>query len=141
MAKTYTGRDGSLLLNGTTQLKVANWSLQGQLEVLDTTTLAECERTFTPGLQSFTGSASLLYYKDDAGRNDASALLRSIIKTSEVTTADRVQLTLRLSDNGVNSDVTFNAYVTSVSIGATVGDISRAEISFQVDGALATVTI
>ena len=141
MAKTYTGRDGSLLLNGTTQLKVANWSLQGQLEVLDTTTLAECERTFTPGLQSFTGSASLLYYKDDAGRNDASALLRSIIKTSEVTTADRVRLTLRLSDNGVNSDVTFNAYVTSVSIGATVGDISRAEISFQVDGALATVTI
>ena len=141
MAKTYTGRDGSLLLDGTTQLKVANWSLQGQLEVLDTTTLAECERTFTPGLQSFTGSASLLYYKDDAGRNDASALLRSIIKTSEVTTADRVQLTLRLSDNGVNSDVTFNAYVTSVSIGATVGDISRAEISFQVDGALATVTI
>lgn len=141
MAKTYTGRDGSLLLNGITQLKVADWSLQAGLEVLDNTTLGECERTFTPGLQSFTGNASLLYYKDDAGRNDASTFLRSIIKTSTVTTSDRVQITLRLSDNGVNSDITFNAYITSVSIGATVGEISRAQISFQADGALTAVTI
>jgi len=141
MAKTYTGRDGSLLLNGTTQLKVSDWSLQGELELLDTTTLGQCERTYAPGIQTFTGSANLLYYKDDAGRNDASTFLRSVIKTSEVTETDKVQLTLRLSDGGVNSDITFNAFISSVSIGATVGDISRAQISFQVTGMPTTVTI
>ena len=141
MAKTYTGCDGSLLLNGTTQLKVSNWTLEGQLDLIETTTLAECKRTYAPSIQSFSGSATLLYYKDDAGRNDASTFLRSIIKTSAVSESDKVRLTLRLTDNNVNNDITFDAFIVSVSIGAAVGDVSRAQISFQVTGTPTTVTI
>lgn len=141
MAKIYTGRDGSLQLNGTTLAKVANWSLQGELETLETTTLGDGQRTYTPGVQGFNGSASLLYYKDDTGKNDAGTLLRTVIKTSSVSSSDTISLTLRLNDGGVNSDITVTAYVTSVSIGASVGDVSRAEISFQVTGAPTTVTI
>jgi hypothetical protein len=41
MAKVYTGRDGRLLIDGTEQIKVSNWTLTGSLEVLETTTLGE----------------------------------------------------------------------------------------------------
>lgn len=141
MAKTYTGRDGSLLLGDTTQIKVANWSMQANMETLDNSTLGQCKRTFVPGLKEFNGSATLLYYKDDAGRNDASAFLRRIIKTTDVSEADKVRLTLRLSDGGTNQDITVDAYITSASIGASVGEVSRAEISFQVTGNPISVTI
>ena len=141
MAKIYTGRDGSLQLNGTTLAKVSTWSLQGELETLETTTLGDSQRTYTPGVQGFNGNASLLYYRDDTGRNDAGTLLRTVIKTSGVSSSDTVSLTLRLNDNAVNHDITVTAYITGVSIGASVGEVSRAEISFQVTGAPTTVTI
>lgn len=141
MAKIYTGRDGSLLLDSTTLVKVASWSLQGELETLETTTLGDNQKTYVPGLQSFSGSASLLYYSDDANRNDASTLLRKIVKTSGVSTSDTAELTLRLSDGNTNKDVKFTVYITSVSIGATVGEISKADINFQVTGAPSSVTM
>lgn len=141
MAKIYTGRDGSLLLGGTTLVKVSSWSLQGELETLETTTLGDDQKTYVPGLQSFSGSASLLYYSDDANRNDASTLLRKIIKTSGVSASDTAELTLRLSDGNTNKDVKFTVYITSVSIGATVGEISKADINFQVTGAPSSVTM
>jgi hypothetical protein len=141
MAKIYTGRDGSLLLDGTTLVKVASWSLQGEMETLESTTLGDDQKTFVPGLQSFSGSASLLYYSDDANRNDASTLLRKIVKTSGVSASDTAELTLRLSDGNVNKDMKFTVYITSVSIGASVGEISKADINFQVTGAPTSVTI
>lgn len=141
MAKTYTGRDGSLLLDGTVLVKVASWSLQGELEVLETTTLGDDQKTFTPGIQSFNGSANLLYYSDDAGRNDASTLLRKIVRTSGVAESDSAEMTLRLSDGATNKDVKLTVYITSVSIGASVGEITKADINFQVTGAPSTVTI
>jgi len=94
-----------------------------------------------PGLQSFSGSAGLLYYSDDANRNDASTLLRKIVKTSGVSASDTAELTLRLSDGNTNKDVKFTVYITSVSIGAAVGEISKADINFQVTGAPSSVTM
>lgn len=141
MAKIYTGRDGSLLLDGTTLVKVASWSLQGEMETLESTTLGDDQKTYVPGLQGYSGSASLLYYSDDANRNDASTLLRKVVKTSGVSASDTAELTLRLSDGNTNKDMKFTVYITSVSIGASVGEISRADISFQVTGAPTAVTI
>jgi hypothetical protein len=39
------------------------------------------------------------------------------------------------------NDVSFDAWVTSVSYGASVGEVSSAQISFQATGALTAVTI
>jgi hypothetical protein len=141
MAKFYTGRDGRLLLGGNTLVKVTNWQLSAELETLETTTLGDSQRTYVPGLQSFSGSANLMYYVDDDNTNDASTLLRKVIKTSAVTTADTVSLTLRLTDGGTNNDVTLTAYITSASIGSSVGEVVTAQISFQGTGALATASI
>ena len=138
MSKMYTGRDGRMLLGSNNLGKVTNWTLQADLETLETTSLGESQRTYTPGVQTFSGSATLLYYNDGT-KNDASTLLREVIKTGSVTTT--VQLTLQLTDGTTNSEAIFNAYITSASIGASVGEVSSAQISFQATGALTTATL
>jgi len=142
MAKVYTGRDGQMLLAGTAVVKVTNWSLQADLETLETTTLGDNIRSYTPGLQSFSGSATVLYYKDDNNAISTTNLLNKLVKTGTagVSSADTVTLTLRLADGADLNDVTMTAYITSVSIGASVGEIISAQLSFQATGALTTVT-
>lgn len=141
MAKVYTGKDGRLLIDGTEQIKVSNWTLTGSLEVLETTTLGDSQRTYIPGVQEFNGSASLLYYNDGTDRNDAATALKKVLKVAGITDSDTVTMTLRLVEGTTNHDVQLTAYITSVSFGASVGEVSRAEISFQGTGALTTVTI
>jgi hypothetical protein len=143
MAKAYTGRDGQLLLSGTGLVKVTSWSLQADVELLETTSLGDNLRTFTPGIQSFSGSASLIYYKADAGTIDASELLRKLVKTGTagIVDADAVTLTLRLADGSDLNDISLTAYITSATIGAAVGEIVTAQISFQATGALSAASI
>jgi hypothetical protein len=141
MAKVYTGRDGRLLIDGTEQIKVSSWSLTGNLETLETTTLGDSQRTYTPGVQEFSGSASLLYYNDDTDRNDAATALKKVLKVAGISDSDTVTMTLRLVEGNTNNDVQLTAYITSVSFGASVGEVSRADISFQGTGALTAVTI
>ena len=141
MAKVYTGKDGRLLIDGTEQIKVSSWTLTGSLETLETTTLGDSQRTYVPGVQEFNGSASLLYYNDGTDRNDAATALKKVLKVSGVTSSDTVSMTLRLVEGTTNHDVQLTAYITSVSFGASVGEVSRADISFQGTGALTTVTI
>jgi hypothetical protein len=141
MAKIYTGRDGRLLIDGTEQIKVTSWTLTGSLEVLETTTLGDSQRSYTPGVQEFNGSASLLYYSDDVGRNDAATALKKVLRIGGVANTDTVDLRLRLVDGNTNSDVRLTAYITSVNFASNVGEVTRAEISFQGTGALTAVTI
>lgn len=138
MTKVFTGRDGRMLLGGTQLAKVTNWSIESSVELLETTTLGENLRSFTPGIQSFSGTATLLYYKDAAGSVEASLLLQKLYRTgtSGVTSSDQVELQLRFVDGGSNRQIVFNAYITSAALSASVGEIVSAEISFQVNGAL-----
>ena len=141
MAKAYTGRDGSLQLSDVDQVKVRSWSLSADLNLLDTTTLSESVKSYTPGVQSFNGSANLLYYKKDDNKNDASTLLQKLVKKTGVTTSDTVALTLRLADGTSYSDVKMTAYITGVQIGVTTGDVVSTDITFQATGSLTTATL
>jgi hypothetical protein len=141
MAKVYTGRDGRLLIDGTEQIKVTNWSMTGNLETLETTSLGDNQRTYVPGVQEFNGSATLLYYNDGTGRNDAATALKKVLKIGSVSESDTVDLRLRLVEGSTNHDVRLTAYITSVSFGASVGEVSSAQINFQGTGALTAVTI
>lgn len=143
MAKAYTGRDGQLLLSGTTLVKVTSWSVQAEVELLETTSLGDNVRSFVPGVQAFSGSASLIYYKADDNSIDAGTLLRKLVKTGTdgISTADAVTLTLRLADGSDLNDITLSAYITSASIGAAVGEIVSAQISFQATGALSAASV
>ena len=143
MAKVYTGRDGVLQLGGTTLAKVVNFQVSSNLETLETTTLNEHVRSYSPGVVGYSGSATLLYYKDGIGNINTTNVLNKLYKTgtSGVSSSDTVELTFRWVDGADNNDIKLTAYVTSASIGASTGDIVRAEISFQGTGALSTVTI
>ena len=143
MAKAYTGRDGSLQLSDIDQVKVKAWDLSADLDLLDTTSLSDSVRTYSPGIQSFNGSATLLYYKQDDGTNDASALLRKLVKTGTdgVASTDTVTLTLRLADGTSYSDVKLTAYITGVRIGVSTGDIVSTNITFKATGDLTTATL
>jgi hypothetical protein len=143
MAKAYTGRDGRLLLGSDALVKVTSWNLQADLELLETTSLGDALRSFTPGIQSFSGSASLIYYKADAGGIDASRLLTKLVKAGSdgVADSDTVTLTLRLADGSDLNDITLTAYITSATIGAAVGEIVSAQINFQATGALTTASV
>ena len=143
MAKVYTGRDGVMQLAGVTLAKVVSFSLQSNLETLETTTLNEHIRSYSPGVSGYSGSATLLYYKDDNNKFNTTDLLNKLYKTgtSGVSSSDTVELTFRWVDGADNNDIKLTAYVTSANIGASTGDIVRAEIGFQGTGALSTVTI
>jgi len=141
MAKVYTGRDGRLLIDGTEQIKVTNWSMTGNLETLETTSLGDSQRSYAPGVQEFNGSATILYYNDGTGRNDAATALRKVLRVAGVEDADTVTMRLRLIEGSTNHDVAMTAYITSVSFGASVGEVSSAQISFQGTGALTEVTL
>ena len=143
MAKAYTGRDGSLQISDVDQVKVRSWSLSADMSLLDTTTLSESVKSYTPGVQSFNGTANLLYYKQDDGTNDASTLLRKLVKTGTdgVASTDTVTLTLRLADGTSYSDVKMTAYITGVQIGVSTGDIVSTDITFQATGELPTASL
>lgn len=143
MAKVYTGRDGVLQLAGTTLAKVVSFSLQSNLETLETTTLGDNLRSYSPGVLGYSGSASLLYYKDDSGSINTTNVLNKLIKTGTagVASTDTVELTLRWVDGTDENDIKLTAYINSATIGAATGEITRADITFTGTGALSTVSI
>jgi hypothetical protein len=141
MTKAFTGKDGRLLLDDVEQIKVTNWSLTGNLEMLETTSLGDNQRSYCPGVQDFSGSATLLYYNDGAGRNDAALALRKVLRIDGVSEGDTVDMRLRLVEGSTNHDVRLATYITSVSFGASVGEVSSAQINFQGTGALTAVTL
>ena len=135
MAKAFTGKDGKLLIGTTEAGKVVDWSLEGQNEILETTTLNDAYRSFVTGIIGFSGSATLLYYKPDSGDNSASTLI------NQARVGNAVTLTLRLADGTSNKDITVSALITSFQIGVAVGEVVRAAFSFTVTGDLGGVTI
>ena len=50
MAKVYTGRDGVMQVGGSTLAKVVSFSVQSNLETLETTTLGANIRSYSPGI-------------------------------------------------------------------------------------------
>jgi hypothetical protein len=143
MSKVYSGRDGAMLVGETTLAKVVSFSVQSNLETLETTALNENLRSYIPGVSGYSGSATLLYYKDADDNINTTDLLNKLYKTGAdgVSSSDTVELTFRWIDGTSNNDITLTAYITSASIGAATGDIVRAEISFQGTGELNTVTV
>jgi hypothetical protein len=150
----YTGRSGSLYLSGPLSvdptpaptdavLKIRDWSLETSLELLETTTIDTAVKTYTPGMVSSTGSATVMYYRKEPGDVGVQfeQFLNKIMKTNSVgvTENDKVGLILRAGTQpGLNSDIkddiAFNAYITNASITVGTGELTSVAISFTVDG-------
>jgi len=150
----YTGRSGRLYITGIlgaapnpaeTQsvLKIRDWSIDTSLELLETTTIDTAVKSYTPGMVSSTGSATVMYYRQESGDVGVQfeQLLNKVMKTSTagVTEADRVGMVLRAGVQpgagvDVKDDIAFNAYITSASITVGTGELTSVALQFTVDG-------
>lgn len=133
----YTGRSGSLVVDGKPVAKIRDWSLETTVELLNTNTVDSTSNTFTPGIKGASGSATLMYYRLEAGESatytEFTALLSKIHKLGAITESDRVLMTLRTSTSS-NDDIQFYAYITSAQLAVSTGELNSVPIQFTVDG-------
>lgn len=140
-AKIFTGRDARMFLtqDGTDNLiaKVTSYSFQSELELLETTALNSNVKEFVPGIQSFSGQASLMYYKNDQNSILANRLLGRYFRggTDGINVDNSFNLLFELLDGSTPRRVRFStAYITNISLGASVGEVASMQISFQATG-------
>ena len=144
----YTGTDGRLLIENVAAAKVINWSFTSSLQVLETTTLSDRDRTAVPGIRSSSGSCSLFYYDadpTDTSTNSASKLLNKIIKAggsnAQGAEAEKVRLDLRLITGALNRRITGDVWVTGATLTMAVGEVLSCDITFEFDGTPTLVQI
>ena len=144
MAGFYSGKEGELLIDGTKVAKVRSFSFSFNQAVLETVSLEDTDRTIIHGTRSYTGSASVYYYQDVAGggAGQLSTLISNIIKTGssagDGANAESTAMTfkLRIKDGSTAGRfIEFQAIPTSFSITSAVGEVTAADISFEVNGA------
>ena len=104
--------------------------------------MGDTDRTLKPGVRSYSGSARAYYYTStSSGVPNVTDLLTAAIKTDS-SESDQVTLKLRLeetADSGTDArDIIFKAYITSVSMSSSVGEISSVDFSWEADGAPTT---
>ena len=144
MSGFYSGKEGELLIDGTKVAKVRSWSFSMNQAVLETVSLEDTDRTIIHGTRSYTGSASVYYYQAAVGvaSGQLSTLINNIIKTGsgagDGSNADSTAMTfkLRIRDGSTNGRfIEFQAIPTSFSMTSSVGEVTAADISFEVNGA------
>jgi predicted DNA-binding protein with PD1-like motif len=132
----YTGRTGSLAVNGTQVAKIRDWSIETTVELLSTNTIESTSNTFVPGVKGATGSATLMYYRteaSDVGKTQFTTLLNKIQKTGAIETSDRVEIELNVGTDS-KDDIKFNAYITSATVSTSTGELAVVPVNFTVDG-------
>ncbi len=149
MSGFYSGQDGKLFVSGDEVAKVRSWSFTANQSVLETTSLSDTDRTLIPGMRSVTGSCSLYYYQVTAGeKTDTGTLLSNIITANSGSggeqgggTKDTVKFELRVLDGNHDRSIIFYAYLTSLSMTNSVGEVLSADVSFEVNGAVTTLDL
>ena len=142
MAKYFSGKDGALYVGGAEVGQLQNWSFSQSMSILEITAMGDTDRTIKPGVRSYSGSARAYYYTSSQTSNpNVTDLLKAAIKDSG-TESTPVTLLLRMEETTGSAsnarDFTFTAYITSVGLSSSVGEISSVDFSWEADGAPAT---
>ena len=144
MAGFYSGKEGELLIDGTKVAKVRSFSFSFNQAVLETVSLEDTDRTIIHGTRSYTGSASVYYYQDVAGggAGQLTTLINNIIKTGssagDGANAESTAMTFKLKikdGSTAGRFIEFQAIPTNLNITSAVGEVTAADISFEVNGA------
>jgi len=134
-----SGRHGSLWYGGRKMARGRDWSMDSSLDLLETTTLDQTAPVSRPGMLSHSGSCTLFYYRleraEQGLQQPFTVLLNKVHRTTAVTSSDRVQLELRVSDNA-GDKIRCNAWITQVGLSTSAGELVAVPISFTVDGHL-----
>ena len=123
----HSGKDGTLIYNGSRVAKVTNWNVSASIDTLETTTLTESDRSFVPGLRSYTGSATIFYY-DDAPK----PLLERVVGTSPTSESDILTIKLGWGTKYIEG----RCIINSGELSCAVGEVMQSNIQFQFTGPL-----
>ena len=144
MAKYFSGKDGKLYVNSSTEAvgQLQSWSFSQSMSVLEITAMGDTDRTLKPGVRSYSGSARAYYYtSNNTAAPNVTDLLTAAIKT-DGSESEQVTLKLRLEETADSAtearDIVFKAYITSVSMSSSVGEISSVDFNWEADGAPTT---
>lgn len=131
--------------------KIRSWSLTSNSEVVETTSLGDTNKSFSPSVTSGEGSATLMFYEDDitnAGinRQKDTFELMDLLFPRGIPPRVIMNLAVDGTTSGTVGEVggqalwktnfMFNAYITSASVGVNYGEVVTIDTSFTVDGAL-----
>nr|BDD46113.1 hypothetical protein 12 [bacterium] len=130
----YSGLDGQLYLNNRKVGKVQNWSLNATQAVLDTTCLEDTDRTLINGVRSASGSCRVFYHSS----GNASDFIDNIIKPGAQdyeagSTTQSQTVTFKLNVDA-NKYVEVFAWITGVTMGSAVGEVTAVDVTFEVSG-------
>jgi hypothetical protein len=121
-----TGTSGELRYNNARIAKCRDYSLEISRDALETTSLGDPARTYTAGIRGATGSATILYDRDDINTRN---LLNSIMDDE----ADLQSMSFVL-DVANGQAMNAQAVITSVSTPVSVGDVVACSVNFQISG-------
>jgi len=161
-ANTGQVSDGSTDMTGWRELplRVSNWSINTSVQLLETTSLGDWDRTTEYGVRSHTGQMRVLYYTEDMNvqsspsNNAASWFIGALTmastqggagslgqysdqgeyKLSNSPVKVRLRLFLRESSTALRDCIDFEARLTSVSYGSAVNEITAVDVNFEASG-------
>jgi hypothetical protein len=134
-----SGQSGVLVFDGRTIAKISSWSLQASVAALETTSLSDTAKTYTPGIKAASGSCSVWMYRESAQAPVAGeALISKVFRTSATSEKDIYGMSLMYqTDKGVK----FNCIITDAALSLSVGEIMQVSLSFQVTSDLIEVKL
>ena len=129
---TYTGNAGAIKIDEggtpTALAEVTGYSIESSTAAIDNTSMGDSSRTFTTGLESFSGTADVLY--DDTHHATFTALRGG---------SGAGPVTLELFPNGTTSGerkISGEVIITGYSMTGSLDSMITASISFQGTGDL-----
>lgn len=122
-----TGSSGDVYYNNVRIAKCQEFSLDISRDVRETTKVSSYDRSFTRGLRSATGSATVLY---DASDLQTAAITADLFSNSGQDKA----ISLRL-DAASGLELKFNAIVTKLGVAVSGGTLTALSFGFQATGA------
>ena len=152
MANFYAGKDGELFIGSSASAagQIKSWNYSMSMAVLETTSLGDTDRLIKEGLRSYSGSCNAAYYTTSAGgTSNVKDLLTAAMKVGSSAgdgkndVSEKIVLKLRLSEGtgDVNArDIQFEVFITGVSMGVSVGEITNVEFTWEANGAPYTNT-
>ena len=126
MGNIYNGNAGAIKLDSVVLAEVTGYSLESATASIDSTSMGDTARTFINGLESFTGSADVIY--DDDHQTDIPSLA-----------GGQGVVNLELFPAGNTSGlrkITGSAMVTGYSMTGSLDGMITASITFQGSGDL-----
>jgi len=130
----YTGRTAKLKLVNNEVAKVRDWSLDVSAEMLETSSLGDLVKSYTPGLSDIKGSATLSYYTGSS--TGVIQLLENIVTSNGITDDNEIELTFEV---GPDQYFVGNGFINNASISSATNELTSVAFQFTINGPLTTI--